>query len=209
MQDSGPAQDATTAPAGGIREAAVFCGSRFGNRPAFRDATVALGRGLARLGIGLIYGGGRIGLMGLLADTVLDSGGRVAGVIPAFLSTREIAHPRVDDLEVTDSMHSRKRRMFDRAEAFVTMPGGLGTLDETVEIVTWRQLGLHDKPILVVDVDGWAASLAAAFEAAIADGFAGAQTRDLYEIVPDVDAALARLASIRPERAGPNASSRL
>ena len=104
-----------------------------------------------------------------------------------------MAHARVTELVTTESMHSRKQQMFARADAFVTMPGGLGTLDETVEIVTWRQLGLHDKPVLIVDIGGWARGLLAAFDAAISDGFADPATRGLYEVVPDVAAALYRL----------------
>lgn len=176
-----------------ISDVAVFCGSRLGHSPAHAAAIDALGRGLAARGIGLIYGGGRVGLMGRLADAVLDAGGRVAGVIPDFLSAREVAHARVEDLTVTDSMHSRKQMMFARADAFITMPGGLGTLDETVEIITWRQLGLHDKPILIVDIEGWAGPLIAAFEASVAQGFADPSAARLFEHVPDVDAALARL----------------
>ncbi len=176
-----------------IGQVAVFCGSRLGANPAFDDAVVELGRGLAERRIGLIYGGGRIGLMGRLADAALDAGGDVVGIIPEFLSAREVAHARVTELVTTESMHSRKQLMFARADAFVTMPGGLGTLDETVEIVTWRQLGLHDKPILIVDVGGWARGLVASLEAAIADGFADHSARDLFEVLPDIASALARL----------------
>ncbi len=144
----------------------------------------------------LIYGGGRLGLMGVVADAVLDAGGAVMGVIPEFLTTMEVAHERVTDLVVTDSMHSRKRRMFELADAFVTMPGGLGTLDETVEIITWRQLGLHEKPVLICNVAGWANALLNAFEAAVDDGFASQSARGLYQVVPDVKAALAVLKTL-------------
>ena len=176
-----------------IEQVAVFCGSRIGASGAYGAAIDELGSGLAARGIGVIYGGGRIGLMGRLADAALDAGGSVAGIIPEFLSAREVAHSRVTELVTTESMHSRKQQMFARADAFVTMPGGLGTLDETVEIVTWRQLGLHDKPIVIVDIGGWARGLLAAFEAAVDDGFADPATRGLYEVVPDVAAALRRL----------------
>lgn len=194
MPDSGRGRDTRDDRA--TRWAAVFCGSRLGVSPVHAAAIEALGRGLAARRIGLIYGGGRVGLMGRLADAVLDAGGEVAGIIPHFLGAREVAHARVLDLTVTDSMHSRKQLMFARADAFVTMPGGLGTLDETVEIVTWRQLGLHDKPIIVVDVAGWAQPLIAAFEATVAQGFAEPDSLRLFEVVPDVDAALARLAAL-------------
>ena len=183
-----------------IRWVAVFCGSRAGADTAYADAVVALGRGLAEHGIGVIYGGGRIGLMGILADATLDAGGEVVGIIPEFLGAREVAHPRVQELVTTDSMHSRKQLMFARADAFLTMPGGFGTLDETIEIITWRQLGLHDKPILLVDVGGWARGIRAALEVSIEDGFADLSARGLYETVPDVPAALQRLRELSPGR---------
>ncbi len=180
-------------PALPIRSVAVFCGSRNGHDAAMTQAARELGAGLARRSIRLIYGGGRIGLMGVVADAVLEGGGDVSGVIPEFLTRREVAHAGVADLVITDSMHSRKQRMFALADAFVTMPGGLGTLDETVEIITWRQLGLHDKPVVICDVGGWARGLLGALAAAVQDGFAGEETALLFEVVPDVGAALRRL----------------
>ena len=159
-----------------------------------------MGQGLAQAGIRLVYGGGRMGLMGVVADAVLDAGGEVRGIIPEFLTATEVAHDRVTDLVVTDSMHSRKRQMFELADAFVTMPGGLGTLDETVEIITWRQLGLHEKPVFICNVAGWAAGLLSAFELAIADGFASASAHGLFEVLPDVASVLAALANV-PEKA--------
>jgi uncharacterized protein (TIGR00730 family) len=179
-----------------IRTVAVFCGSHAGDDPAFRAAAVSLGEGLARSGIKLVYGGGRVGLMGALADAVLAAGGHVIGVIPDFLTRREVAHDWVTELVVTESMHSRKRRMFELADAFVTLPGGLGTLDETIEIITWRQLRLHDKPILVCDVAGWAAPLLAAVEAAVERGFAYPEVRQLYEVAAGVEPLLERLQSL-------------
>lgn len=184
-----------------MRSVVVFCGSRLGRDPAWRAATVELGRGLAEAGIKLIYGGGRLGLMGVVADAVLDAGGEVLGIIPEFLTAMEVAHERVTELVVTDSMHSRKRRMFELADAFVTMPGGLGTLDETVEIVTWRQLGLHEKPVLICNVNGWADALLGAFETAITDGFAGPTARGLFEVFPDVPAVLSRLEAVQESAA--------
>lgn len=175
------------------RAVAVFCGSRTGHDPALRVATEQLGAGLAAQGIGLVYGGGRIGLMGLLADAVLAAGGTVTGVIPEFLSRREVAHDGLTALHVTTSMHSRKQMMFALSDAFVCMPGGFGTLDETVEIVTWRQLGLHDKMVFVVDVNGWAASFLGALQAAVTQGFADAASLALFEVVRDVPALLGRL----------------
>lgn len=179
-----------------IHSVAVFCGARAGSSPVFRDAAAALGRGLAEAGIRLVFGGGRIGLMGAMADAALAAGGAVTGVIPEFLTHVEIAHPGVHEMVVTDSMHSRKQRMFELSDAFVTLPGGLGTLDETIEIITWRQLRLHDKPVLLCDVAGSATSLVAVIEAAIDTGFAEPCSRDLFEVQPGVDATLRRLAGL-------------
>jgi uncharacterized protein (TIGR00730 family) len=171
-----------------IHSAAVFCGSRAGNDPRYREAAQALGRGLAESGIKLVYGGGGIGLMKVVADAVLEAGGAVHGVIPEFLTRREVAHPNIGELDVTDSMHARKQRMFELADAFISLPGGMGTLDETVEILTWRQLQLHAKPILIFNVAGSARPLLAAIEAAVAAGFAGAEVHELYEVFEEVPA---------------------
>ncbi len=179
-----------------IKSVAVFCGSRVGSDPAFADSMRALGQGLAVAGIRLVYGGGRIGLMGVLADAVMAAGGQASGVIPDFLQQLEVAHQGLTELEITDTMHSRKKRMSDIADAFVTMPGGLGTLDETIEIITWRQLKLHDKPILICDINGSARPLLAAIEASIEMGFARPDARNLYEAVDGVSAVLARLTAL-------------
>ena len=180
----------------GIKSVAVFCGSRMGADPDFAAAMRALGQGLAAAGIRLVYGGGRIGLMGVVADAVMAAGGEVVGVIPDFLQRLEVAHPGLTELEITDTMHSRKKRMSDLADAFITMPGGLGTLDETIEIITWRQLKLHDKPILICDVKGSARPLLAAIEATMAMDFARPATRGLYEAIEGVPALLARLGTL-------------
>ncbi|MBN9562466.1 MAG: TIGR00730 family Rossman fold protein [Alphaproteobacteria bacterium] len=176
-----------------IQSVAVFCGSRPGGDPVYRRAAEALGDGLARSGKTLIFGGGRIGLMGAVADAALKAGGRVIGVIPDFLTRTEVAHPGVSELIVTDTMHVRKTRMFELADAFVSMPGGLGTFDETFEIITWRQLRLHDKPVLICDVAGSAGPLLALIDAAIAHGFAEPEVRRLYQRVDGVAALLGKL----------------
>ena len=190
-----------------IRSVVVFCGSRVGHDPAWRNAAEALGRGLASSGIQLIYGGGRVGLMGAVADGALAAGGLVTGIIPDFLRAREVAHPGVTDLQVTDTMHRRKALMFERADAFVTLPGGLGTLDETIEIMTWRQLGLHDRPLLIANLNGWATDLLTLLNSFVTDGFTDASSRALYEVLPDVPAILRRLVTM-PARERP-ASSQL
>ena len=176
-----------------IRSVAVFCGSRSGHAPKYHAAALELGAGLARAGMQLVFGGGRVGLMGAIADATLAGGGRVIGVIPEFLQQWEVAHGGVSDLIVTDSMHTRKRHMFDLSDAFVSFAGGLGTFDETFEILTWRQLRLHDKPIIICDVDGSAAPLLGLIDSAIAEGFAPPDARDFYEVAYGVPALLERL----------------
>ncbi len=180
-----------------IRAVAVFCGAHPGNDPAFLAAAAALGRGLAEARITVVFGGGRVGLMGALADAAVAVGGTVIGVIPEFLMQREVAHESVTELAITDSMHARKQRMFELADVFVSLPGGLGTMDETVEIITWRQLGLHDKPILLCDIGGSAAPLLAAIDTAIERGFAPASSRGLFEVMRGVPATLRRLRGLR------------
>lgn len=176
-----------------IRSVAVFCGSQRGNDPAFAEAAQALGQGLTDAGISLVYGGGRVGLMGVLADAALAAGGEVIGVIPDFLMRREVGHSGITELLNADSMHGRKQRMFELSDAFVSLPGGIGTLDETIEIIAWRQLGLHHKPVLLCDVAGSVQPLLATIDAAIARGFASPQTRALFEVVDGVPAVLGRL----------------
>ena len=178
-----------------IGSVAVFCGSRLGHDPAFAAAARELGAGLATAGIRLVYGGGRNGMMGVLADAVLAAGGTVLGVIPDFLTKWEVAHPGATEMIVTDSTHSRKRHMAEAADAFVMLPGGIGTMDETVEIVTWRQLRLHDKPIYVCDVAGSAAPFVTAIDGMVAQGFTGPEVRELFAVVEGVPALLSRLGS--------------
>jgi uncharacterized protein (TIGR00730 family) len=190
-----------------IHAVAVFCGSRSGNDPAYPAAAEALGQGLAHAGIRLVYGGGRIGLMGIMADAALGAGGSVIGVIPEFLTRREVAHPALTELIVTDSMHSRKQQMFEAADAFISLPGGLGTLDETIEIITWRQLGLHHKPVLICDVAGSAAAFLATIEGTITAGFALPDARRLFEVMDGVPAVLRRLAHLH--RVAGGAAARL
>ncbi len=184
--------------ANGVRPSsvAVFCGSSFGNDPTWRVAAEALGSGLAHAGFRLVYGGGGIGLMGALADAALAAGGEVFGVLPDFLRTAEIPHVGLTRLEITESMHARKQRMAELADGFVSLPGGIGTLDETIEILTWRQLGLHRKPILICDIAGSARELLGAIEGAIARGFAAPDLRDAYEVIEGVPGVLTRLASL-------------
>jgi uncharacterized protein (TIGR00730 family) len=139
----------------GIRTVCVYCGSGPGTNPSFVEAAIAFGKTLAENGIGLVYGGGSIGLMGAVATSVLDHGGKVTGIIPEFLTSRENALKRAQEMIVTGNMHERKQMMFDRSDAFVALPGGIGTLEELVEQLTWAQLGRHNKPILMANIDGF------------------------------------------------------
>jgi uncharacterized protein (TIGR00730 family) len=139
----------------GIKSICVYCASGFGNIPAFMDAARSFGRALAENGIRLVYGGGSVGLMGALAESVLDNGGTVTGVIPEFLVNREHMLVRVQERIITRDMHERKRLMFEHADAFVALPGGIGTLEELVEQLTWAQLGRHKKPILILNMEGF------------------------------------------------------
>jgi uncharacterized protein (TIGR00730 family) len=138
-----------------IRTVCVYCGSGPGNNPRFVEAAIAFGKALAGNGIRLVYGGGSIGLMGAVATSVLDHGGTVTGIIPGFLTSRENALTRVQEMIVTPDMHERKRLMFERSDAFVALPGGVGTLEELVEQLTWQQLGRHSKPVLLANIDGF------------------------------------------------------
>ena len=185
-----------------IRSLAVFCGSRVGIDPIYAKAGRALGKGLGQANIRLVFGGGRIGIMGVVADAVLAAGGTVLGVIPEFLTQWEVAHEHATEMVVTDSMHSRKRRLYQESDAFLIMPGGLGTFDEAFEIITWRQLRLHDKPILLCNVAGSIAPFVATIDHAIDQGFADPACRALFEVIEGVPAVLDRLKTLPVGRAG-------
>jgi uncharacterized protein (TIGR00730 family) len=149
----------------------VYCGSNAGLDPAFADAARALGRAMADAGIRLVYGGGSVGLMGILARTVMEAGGGVTGIIPQFLKDREVMLREVDDLVVTADMHERKRIMFERSDSFLALPGGIGTLEEVVEIMTWAQLERHAKPIVIANLNGFWDPLIALFARMTEAGF--------------------------------------
>ncbi|TPQ40593.1 TIGR00730 family Rossman fold protein [Bradyrhizobium guangdongense] len=143
------------APMSTLKTVCVYCGSGPGTNPLFIEAAKAFGKALAENGVRLVYGGGAVGLMGAVADAVLDNGGLVTGIIPDFLRKREHALSRVQEMIVTPDMHERKRLMFERSDAFVALPGGVGTLEELVEQLTWKQLGRHAKPVLLANIDGF------------------------------------------------------
>lgn len=154
-----------------MRRLCVFCGSRSGENPAYAEAARALGHELARRGIGLVYGAGNIGLMGILADAALAFGGEVIGVIPRALVHKEVAHERLTQIHIVDTMHQRKALMAELADGFVALPGGFGTADELFEILTWAQLGLHAKPIGVLNWAGFFDAMLAWLEHAVHEGF--------------------------------------
>ena len=166
---------------------AVFCGSSMGREPRYADAAADFGRRLAEAGVGIVYGGASVGLMGALADAALAAGGEVIGVIPGGLFAAEVPHQGLTQLQVVGSMHERKAAMASLADAFAALPGGLGTLDELFEILTWRQLGLHAKPVALVDPAGFWNPLAALLDGLTAAGFVPAAARDALVNVADAD----------------------
>ena len=181
-----------------IRCLCVYCGSSGAVAAQYREAASELGARLAAAGIGLVYGGGRVGLMGLLADAAVAGRGKVIGIIPSRLHDAEVAHTGVTELVVVDNMHERKRLMAEKADAFAILPGGIGTLDELFETLSWKQLALHDKPILLVDIGGYWAPLRALLDHIVVHGFARPQIRRLVHVVPSVSALMLALSEAPP-----------
>jgi len=180
----------------------VFCGSSDGARAGYAGAARAMGAALARRGIGLVYGGGRVGLMGILADAVLEGGGNVIGVIPQAMVSKELAHRGLTELRVVASLHERKAMMAELADAFVALPGGYGTFEEFCEIVTWAQLGLHVKPCALLNVEGYYDPLLALFDHALEERFVRPAHRDLVMEERQPERLLDLLESYRPPRLG-------
>ena len=174
----------------------VFCGSRFGADPGHRELAANLGELLARQGMTLVYGGGGVGLMGVMANAALDAGGQVVGVIPRFLLRREAGHPALSQTVVVETMHARKLEMFERSDAIVVLPGGIGTLEEFFEVLSWRTLGLHTKPIVIVDQGGYWQPLASLLRGCVEGGFADRAHLDLVALVDDLDQLLPTLAAM-------------
>ena len=181
----------------GMRRLCVFCGSSLGHNKAYAEMAEAMGALLARRGIGLVYGGGNVGLMGVIADAVIDHGGEVIGVIPQPLADREIAHARISELRVVDSMHTRKAMMAELADGFVAMPGGVGTFEEFFEVVTWTQLGVHRKPCGLLNVSGFYSPLAAFIDQAVSEGFIKPIHRAAIVVDDDPERLLDSLTSIK------------
>jgi uncharacterized protein (TIGR00730 family) len=192
-----------TAGKGTARRVAVYCGSANGTNPAFLAEARALGSRIAGAGMGVVYGGASVGLMGAMADAALACGAEVIGVLPEVLSGSEIAHSGLTRLELVKTMHARKARMVHLADAFLILPGGYGTLDELMEIVTWKQLRLHAKPCVLINTAGYWRGLLDFLDAAVMAGFLKAENRSLLEVARDADEAVGIVArsSIR-DRAG-------
>jgi uncharacterized protein (TIGR00730 family) len=181
-----------------MKSICVFCGSSAGAVPAYAEAARALGSELVRRGLRLVYGGGNVGLMGILADAVLAGGGEVIGVIPQALLAKEVGHAGLTKLHVVASMHERKALMAELSDAFLALPGGFGTLEEFCEVLTWSQLGLHRKPCGLLNVNGYYDPLMAFFDRAVSDGFLRARHRDLVLVGTTPEEVFRHLAAYRP-----------
>ena len=175
----------------------VFCGARTGSSPRYAEAAAALGRRIGERGLGLVYGGARVGLMGALADAALGAGASVLGVLPRSLSSVEIAHPGLTELVLVDGLHARKARMTAESDAFIALPGGFGTLDELFEALTWAQLGLHTRPLGLLNVDGFWDSLVATVERQVASGFVTPADRERLSVESEPAALLDALGAPR------------
>lgn len=187
----------------------VYCGSRPGVRAAYTEAARALGRTIGANGWQLVYGGGAVGLMGEVADATLAAGGRVVGVIPDSLMKREVGHRALHELHVVPTMHLRKQMMAERADAFVALPGGIGTLEELYEVWTWRQLGYHDQPIGLLNVAGYFDGLLAFMQHTVDEGFLGEQQQRMVQVGDEPAALLQRLAALARRGSAPDDYSRV
>jgi uncharacterized protein (TIGR00730 family) len=188
---------------------AVYCGSRFGDSPAFADTARALGQRIAEHGATLVYGGGRVGLMGTVADAALAAGGRVVGVIPQVLMDREVGHTRLTELLVVQTMHERKHLMAERADAFVALPGGIGTLEELYEVWSWQQLGYHDKPVALLNVDGYFDALIEFMRVSHARGFVSEAQFEALLVDDDPSRLLERVREAAARATAPDDYSRI
>ena len=184
-----------TTPANPLRRVAVFCGSALGNNPAFRAEATALGAAIAKSGLALVYGGAGRGLMGAVADAALAGGAEVIGVLPDALNGREIAHTGPLTLEIVPTMHARKARMHELADAFIVLPGGFGTFEELLETITWAQIGLHAKPCILINTANYWNGLLAFLDTAVAAGFIDARNRQLLRVAANAADALAIIAA--------------
>ena len=186
----------------GIRRICVYCGANVGARPVYAEAARRLGELLGAQKLGLVYGGGNVGLMGVLADAALLAGAEVIGVIPRALVVRELGHRGITELRIVETMHERKAALAEFADAFIALPGGLGTLDELFESMTWAQLGLHQKPIGLLEVDGFFAPLVAYLDRAVTEGFVRAEHRAALTVASGPEVLLERFATYRAPEVG-------
>lgn len=184
-----------------MKSICVYCGSNSGSRPAYAERAFALGDRIAKEGLRLVYGGGNVGLMGTVANAVLDAGGEVTGVIPKQLADWEVAHRGLTTLEIVDSMHARKQRMFDLADAFVTLPGGFGTMEEIFEMLTWRQLGIGNKPCAFLDVEGFYAPLIGLIDRMVEERFLHPDQRADLWVGTDIGEMLGWMRDYEPAQA--------
>jgi hypothetical protein len=191
-----------------LNAVAVYCGSSMGQRPVYRQTADALGTLLASRSIELVYGGGNVGLMGTIADATLAAGGRVYGVIPDCLVKWEVAHTGLSEQHVVPTMHERKQLMADRADAFIAMPGGIGTLEELFEVYTWVQIGLHNKPLAILNIEGYYDHLLAFLDHAVAEGLFRAELRNRLLVDTDVARLLDRLAAAQDDLPTPKWANR-
>jgi uncharacterized protein (TIGR00730 family) len=191
-----PDDEPARPPPGRPFSVCVYCGSRRGTRPAYAEAARAVGRAIGSRGWQLVYGGGAVGLMGGVADAALAAGGRVVGVIPQTLMQREVGHRGLHEQHVVPTMHLRKQMMAERADAFLALPGGIGTLEELYEVWTWRQLGYHDQPIGLLNVAGYFDGLLAFMQATVDEGFLTPEQQQVLQVGVDADELLGRLASL-------------
>lgn len=181
-----------------ISSVCVFCGSSFGARESYREAAVAMGQAIAKHGCRLVYGGGRVGLMGTVADAAMKAGGEVIGVIPEKLQDLEVGHAGLTELHVVKSMHERKALMAELSDGFVNLPGGIGTLEEMFEVWTWAQLGYHEKPVALLNTDGFYDPLLAFISHQVSEKFLRQENRDMVLVDRDPDALLDALIAYRP-----------
>lgn len=181
-----------------MKRVCVFCGSNHGVRPAYTAAAEKLARFLVKLGIGIVYGGGNIGLMGVLADTAIIAGGEVTGVIPRALFAKEVGHAGITDMRIVGSMHERKALMAELSDGFIALPGGWGTFDEFCEVLTWAQLGLHRKPCGILNVEGYYDPLLKMFDHSVAEGFLKPEYRPLVIAASEPEELIAKMQGYQP-----------
>ena len=187
-----------------VQNICVFCGSSMRVDPVYHAAATDMGRRIGEAGMNLVYGGGKVGLMGLAAEAALNAGAKVTGIIPDFLESREVGFHEIQELVVTDNMHDRKRLMYERSDAFVILPGGLGTLDETFEVLTWTQLGLSQKPVVIVNTNGFWSPLVTLIQHTVDSGFAQPKNLEMFQVVETTDAVIPALSEMDVSEQAPD-----